>query len=99
MAEPSKPERVGFTLLELLVVICIISILLGLTLAGVQYARAAAAKAQCNDRLRQLGLALHNYHSQHGIFPPGVRRPPDPYPFMSWHTRILPFLDQSALWD
>src|SRR5262245_58781466 len=62
-------ERRGFTLIELLVVIAIIAILIALLLPAVQAAREAARRAQCVNNLKQIGLALHNYHSSHETFP------------------------------
>lgn len=93
-------RRRGLTLIEAVVVLAIISLLIGLVLSAVQRSRAAAARITCADRLRQLGLAAHNYHGAHGRLPPGLTSDdaPDPYPYMSWLTRLLPYLEEDALW-
>jgi prepilin-type N-terminal cleavage/methylation domain-containing protein/prepilin-type processing-associated H-X9-DG protein len=90
----------GFSLVELLVVLAILAVLLGLILAGVQRAREAASRVRCVNNLKQIGLALHGYHDTQGSLPPGVTPADDPsYPYMSWNTRLLPYLEQQALWQ
>ena len=93
-------RRPALTLVELLVVIAIIAVLIGLLLPAVQRVRDSANRTRCVNNLHQIGLALHNYHDVHQSFPPGVsyRDGTDPYPFMSWNARLLPFVEQGALW-
>jgi prepilin-type N-terminal cleavage/methylation domain-containing protein/prepilin-type processing-associated H-X9-DG protein len=92
-------RRRGFTLLELLVVIAVLAVLIGLLLAAVQRARAAAARTACANNLRQVALGLHGCHGTAGHLPPGMRIANDPYPFMSWCARTLPYLEQRPAWD
>ncbi len=95
--------RLGFTLIELLVVIAIIAILIALLLPAVQQAREAARRTQCKNNLKQLGLALHNYHDSHLVFPPGgtyttIASGTQPAGW-SIQARLLPYVDGSNLFN
>jgi prepilin-type N-terminal cleavage/methylation domain-containing protein len=93
--------RRGFTLIELLVVIAIIAILIALLLPAVQQAREAARRSQCKNNLKQIGLALHNYHDVANTLPPGWISPQTVGTTMGWGwgTMILPYLDQAPLYN
>jgi prepilin-type N-terminal cleavage/methylation domain-containing protein/prepilin-type processing-associated H-X9-DG protein len=107
MCTRSTQTRSGFTLIELLVVIAIIAVLIALLLPAVQSAREAARRTQCVNNLKQLGLALANYESTHGIYPYGMARencgpncaffPNGYFVGSSIFVRMLPYLEQQAL--
>ncbi len=91
---PSRPpRRRAFTLIELLVVIAIIAVLIALLLPAVQQAREAARRTQCKNHLKQLGLAMHNYHDTHGVFPFGWDERE-----AGWHAMILPQIERASLY-
>ena len=106
MASKHNLSREGFTLIELLVVIAIIGVLVGLLLPAVQQAREAARRTACTNKVKQLGLAVHNYHDVRKRFPPGVSRDQTPYGSRpaggnwggrGWFCHLMAFLEEDQL--
>jgi prepilin-type N-terminal cleavage/methylation domain-containing protein/prepilin-type processing-associated H-X9-DG protein len=98
----NRPARGrGFTLIELLVVIAIIAVLIALLLPAVQQAREAARRTQCKNHMKQLGLALHNYHDAFRLFPIGSFFSDSPGLNFAWgwNTFILPYMDQAPFYN
>ena len=100
----SQPSRSGFTLIELLVVIAIIAILVALLLPAVQQAREAARRTQCRNQLKQMGIAIHNFHDVRLRFPTGgavpwawSNRDDDVDQGPGWAYQILPYVEQNRL--
>lgn len=97
-------RRRGFTLIELLVVIAIIAVLIALLLPAVQQAREAARRTQCKNNMKQMILAVHNYHDVHSVLPPGAMTPKDAaggnnVGGASGYSMILPYIDQQNVYN
>ncbi len=98
-ASPKTSRRGGFTLIELLVVIAIIAVLVAILLPAVQSAREAARRSSCINNLKQIGIAIHNFHDSKGVIPSGGRPPIAGGARIAIFTKLLPYIEQGGLWE
>lgn len=100
LTHPARPRRCGFTRIELIVVIGVIALLVALVMPAIQQQREAARRTQCRNNLKQIGLAMHNYHDTFGVFPPGyVINPEGPYLGAGWSFFLLPYYDAAPTYS
>jgi prepilin-type N-terminal cleavage/methylation domain-containing protein/prepilin-type processing-associated H-X9-DG protein len=101
LAASWRDRRPAFSLIELVVVIAILGIAMGLLLVAVQRIRGRADQMRCAHNLREIAIALHNYHATHAVLPPGCtsRRGKPLYPFVSWVARLTPYIERNDLWQ
>ena len=98
MNQPHR--RRGLTLIELIVLLAILAVLVALLLPAVQQSREAARRTQCKNNCKQLGLALHNYHDTHNVFPPGYVMSVDGvYHGWGWNIMIMPYMESSPFYN
>tara|TARA_R110002111_G_scaffold262875_1_gene342460 strand:- start:1245 stop:2198 length:954 start_codon:yes stop_codon:yes gene_type:complete len=103
-SKSSPPKKSNTALIVIIAVVAggfllVVPILLALLLPAIQQSREAARRSQSKNNMKQIGLALHNYHDTHRIFPPGGTTTTDGKPYHSWQASILPFVDQALLYN
>src|SRR5688572_10119773 len=93
-------RRAAITLVELLVVLGIMALFMALLVPAIQKVRGAADKLRCANNLHQIGIALHLYHTDYGVLPPGLTspKPKEQFSYMTWQARLLPYIEKDALW-
>lgn len=93
------PRRNAFTLIELIVVVCVVGVLVALLLPSATRSREAARRSTCKNHLKQIGVALHAYHDVHGSFPPAYTVDANAGPLHGWRTVIVPHLDEGSFFN
>ncbi|MGL6227163.1 MAG: DUF1559 domain-containing protein [Thermoguttaceae bacterium] len=97
--KPNVPVRQRYTFLKLLTAVGIVGLLIALLLPGIPSAREAARRMRCSNNMRQIVLAFHAYHAQHGCFPPTYTVDERGQPLQSWRVLILPYIEQQDLYE